>query len=84
MSTDKTYFPEFTQRMIDVGEGIQINTLVGGEGKGALLLLHGHPETHLMWRFLTPELIKKYTVVITDLRGYGDSSKPEGLPDHSN
>ena len=84
MSTDKTYFPEFTQRMIDVGGGIQINTLVGGEGKEALLLLHGHPETHLMWRFLTPELVKNYTVVITDLRGYGESSKPEGLPDHSN
>ncbi len=84
MSTDKTYFPEFSQRMINVGDGIQINTLVGGTGKEALLLVHGHPETHLMWRFLTPELVKCYTVVITDLRGYGDSSKPEGLPDHSN
>lgn len=84
MSTDQTYFPEFTQKMIDVGGDIQINTLVGGTGKEALLLLHGHPETHLMWRFLTPELVKHYTVVITDLRGYGDSSKPEGLPDHSN
>ena len=40
MSTDQTYFPEFSQRMVDVGEGIQINTLVGGEGKEALLLLH--------------------------------------------
>lgn len=84
MSIDKKYFPEFTQKMIDVGDGIVINTLVAGNGKNAVLLLHGHPETHLMWRFITPGMVDNYTVVITDLRGYGDSSKPEGLDDHSN
>lgn len=84
MSIDKKYFPEFTQKMIDVGDGIVINTLVAGNGKNAVLLLHGHPETHLMWRFITPAMVENYTVVITDLRGYGDSSKPEGLDDHSN
>lgn len=81
---DEKYFSKFKQLQIEVEDGININTFVGGEGEQGLLLLHGHPETHLIWRFLTDELIKKYTVVITDLRGYGDSSKPEGLPDHSN
>ncbi|MBO5993878.1 MAG: alpha/beta fold hydrolase, partial [Acidaminococcaceae bacterium] len=84
MKIDETYFPGFTQKWIETEPGIVINTLIGGSGKEAVLLLHGHPETHLMWRFLTPELTNHYTVVITDLRGYGDSSKPEGLPDHSN
>ena len=84
MTIDEKYFPGFTQKWIETEPGIVINTLIGGSGKEAVLLVHGHPETHLMWRFLTPELTKHYTVVITDLRGYGDSSKPEGLPDHSN
>lgn len=84
LTIDEKYFPEFRQEMIDVGDGIKINTFIGGEGKEAILLLHGHPESHLIWRFLTPELSKHYIVVITDLRGYGDSSKPEGLDDHSN
>ena len=84
MTIDEKYFPGFTQKWIETEPGIVINTLIGGSGNEAVLLVHGHPETHLMWRFLTPELAKHYTVVITDLRGYGDSSKPEGLPDHSN
>lgn len=84
MDIDVKYFPDFIHKNIQVDKGISINTFIGGHGKEAILLLHGHPETHLIWRFLTPELCKYYTVVITDLRGYGDSSKPEGLPDHSN
>lgn len=80
----KKYFPDFTNQTIDVGDEIKINTFVGGHGKEAILLLHGHPETYLMWRFIAPQLAQKYTVVLTDLRGYGDSSKPQGLPDHSN
>ena len=79
MTIDETYFPGFTQKWIETEPGIVINTLIGGSGKEAVLLVHGHPETHLMWRFLTPELTKHYTVVITDLRGYGDSSKPQAL-----
>lgn len=84
MNLDEKYFPEFKQMFLEVEPGIKINTLVGGEGKEAVLLLHGHPETHLIWRFMTPSLTKKYQVIITDLRGYGDSTKPEGLDDHSN
>jgi haloacetate dehalogenase len=49
-----------------------------------VLLLHGYPETHAMWHKVAPSLARDYTVVCADLRGYGDSSKPKGLPDHSN
>jgi len=77
------YFQGFKRMMIDTGD-VSINTLVGGEGKEVILLLHGHPENYLIWRDIAPSLAKRYTVVVTDLRGYGDSSKPKGLPDHSN
>jgi len=49
-----------------------------------LLLLHGNPLTHLSWQRIAPRLARDFTVVATDLRGYGDSSKPRGSPDHSN
>lgn len=78
------YFKGFERKMIDVGDGVQINTLIGGSGKEVVLLLHGHPESYLIWRDIAPTLAQKYTVIATDLRGYGDSSKPKGLPDHSN
>jgi haloacetate dehalogenase len=49
-----------------------------------LLLLHGYPETHVMWRKLAPRFAAEFTVVAPDLRGYGDSSKPPAGPDHIN
>jgi haloacetate dehalogenase len=48
------------------------------------LLLHGHPQTHVIWHKVAAALAARFTVVATDLRGYGDSGKPAGLPDHSN
>lgn len=81
---DLKYFPGFRQSFVTVDDGVCLNVLKGGTGKNAILLVHGHPETHLMWRFLAEELAKRFTVVMPDIRGYGDSSKPEGLPDHSN
>ena len=63
--------------------GVGIHGVKLGEG-APLLLLHGHPETHLMWHKVAPQLAQRFTVVATDLRGYGDSGKPEGLDDHSN
>ena len=63
--------------------GATINLVTGGSGP-AVLLLHGYPETHVMWHKVAPGLARDYTVVCPDLRGYGDSSKPKGLPDHSN
>lgn len=61
---------------------IEIACLVGGNGP-ALLLLHGFPQTKAIWHQVAPELAKNFTVVASDLRGYGASSKPHGKPDHS-
>lgn len=54
----------------------------GGNGP-PLLLLHGYPQTHVMWHKVAPLLAKDFTIIATDLRGYGDSSKPPGGTDHS-
>jgi haloacetate dehalogenase len=59
-----------------------INTIYGGEGP-PVLLLHGYPQTHAMWHPVAPRLAKRFTVVATDLRGYGDSSKPPEGEDHA-
>src|SRR5881394_1431642 len=75
-------FPGFTRRRIRAS-GATINLVTGGAGP-AVLLLHGYPETHAMWHKVAPALARDYTVVCADLRGYGDSSKPKGRPDHSN
>ncbi len=75
-------FPGFRRRRIRTS-GAVINLVHGGEGP-PVLLLHGYPETHAMWHKVAPALARDYTVVCADLRGYGDSSKPKGLPDHSN
>jgi haloacetate dehalogenase len=63
--------------------GVKIMTRKGGSGR-PLLLLHGHPQTHAIWHRVAQQLAKSFTVVMTDLRGYGDSSKPQGTPDHLN
>lgn len=60
---------------IDVN-GIMINCAVAGDGP-PLLMVHGYPQTHLMWHHLAPTLAEQFTVVLADLRGYGDSAKPE-------
>ncbi len=63
--------------------GAEINYVRAGAG-APVLLLHGYPQTHACWHHIAPELARHYTVICPDLRGYGDSSKPRGLPDHSN
>lgn len=73
--------PGFAWRDVDAG-GTRIRIAVGGKGP-PLLLLHGHPQNHLTWHKVAPDLAKRFTVVLTDLRGYGDSAKPESGPDHA-
>lgn len=68
-------FPGFEQRRLDV-DGVELNCRVGGQGP-ALLLLHGHPQTHVMWHRVAPRLAERFTLVVADLRGYGDSAKPD-------
>jgi haloacetate dehalogenase len=63
--------------------GVTIQCAVAGQGP-PILMLHGYPQTHVMWHRVAPELAQAHTLVCADLRGYGDSSKPRGLPDHSN
>lgn len=79
---DSALFPGFTRRLVTTS-GATINTLVGGDGP-PLLLLHGHPQTHVEWWKVAPWLAERFTLVLTDLRGYGDSSKPDGGPEHRN
>ena len=59
-----------------------LHTRIGGSGP-PLLLLHGHPQTHAMWHLVAPALARHFTVVMTDLRGYGDSIRPAGDADHA-
>lgn len=75
-------FEGFEQRRVDTGE-TEINLVVGGNGP-PLLLLHGYPQTHTMWHKVAPRLAAEFTVVAADLRGYGDSGKPTGDPEHFN
>jgi haloacetate dehalogenase len=81
--TNTTLFPGFHPHRIDVAPGVAIHAIVGGSGP-PLLLLHGHPQTHAIWHRVAPALAAHFTVVACDLRGYGDSSKPPGEPDHGN
>ena len=75
-------FPGFESELIEVN-GVKIMTRKGGSGQ-PLLLLHGHPQTHAIWHRVAQQLAESHTVVMTDLRGYGDSSKPQGSQDHLN
>lgn len=72
----------FKQQQLQVN-GVTINFRHGGDGP-PMLLLHGFPQTHVIWHKVADALARKYTLVMPDLRGYGDSSRPPGLPDHSN
>jgi haloacetate dehalogenase len=75
--------PGFAAERIATSGGVTINAVKGGNGP-PLLLLHGAPLTLYTWRDVAPGLAENFTVVASDLRGYGDSDKPQGLPDHSN
>jgi haloacetate dehalogenase len=73
-------FADFKKEKIETPE-VSININHGGNGK-PLLLLHGYPQTHAMWHKIAPQLSKDFHVICADLRGYGDSSKPQSTDDH--
>jgi haloacetate dehalogenase len=75
--------PDSFKRVALAPGGVRINTLVSGDSQGTpVLLLHGYPQTHVMWHHVAPLLAIDHPVVLTDLRGYGDSGKPSGGPTH--
>ena len=74
-------FEGFTRRHVSTS-GATINLVTAGSGP-PLLLLHGYPQTHVLWHKVAPRLAQDFTVVAADLRGYGDSSRPPGGADHA-
>jgi haloacetate dehalogenase len=76
-------FQGFEHCAIDVGSSLHIAATIGGSGP-PLLLLHGHPQTRAIWHRVAPTLARHRTLVAADLRGYGDSAKPDGGADHVN
>ncbi|HKS55822.1 MAG TPA: alpha/beta hydrolase [Steroidobacteraceae bacterium] len=75
------WFPGFKAIRMTTS-GAEINGVAGGSGP-PLLLMHGWPQSHLIWRHVAPALAQRFTVVATDLRGYGDSSKPPEGENHA-
>ncbi|MGB7084490.1 MAG: alpha/beta hydrolase [Phormidesmis sp.] len=73
-------FSNFTAQKIALAE-ITLNLRIGGSGP-PLLLLHGYPQTHVMWHKVAPALAQHFTIVCPDLRGYGDSDAPPSDPQH--
>ncbi|MFD7707085.1 alpha/beta fold hydrolase [Streptomyces sp. NPDC059786] len=67
--------PGFRQHRVPVADGVSLNVAVGGSGS-PVVLLHGFPQTHLMWRHVAADLAAEHTVICPDLRGYGASDKP--------
>jgi haloacetate dehalogenase len=67
----------FDYQRVTVAEGVALNVAVGGSGR-PIVLLHGFPQTHLMWRHVAADLAADHTVICPDLRGYGASDKPAG------
>jgi haloacetate dehalogenase len=76
-----TLFTDFSEHRIDVGD-TEIACWIGGTG-APLLVLHGYPQTHVMWHKIAGRLAQNFTVVAPDLRGYGDSGKPASGPETS-
>ena len=82
---NSAFVPGFRLVDAELPNGITLRTAIGGprySRKRPLVMLHGHPHTHVIWRKVAPFFAKDRLVILPDLRGYGDSSKPESTPDH--
>lgn len=71
----------FTLQDVTLDNGVTLRVASGGKGT-PLLMLHGHPQNHLAWRKIAPQLAQHYQVILPDLRGYGDSDKPASDAEH--
>ncbi|WP_163507878.1 alpha/beta fold hydrolase [Fodinicola acaciae] len=69
--------PGFDYQHVPVADGVSLHAAIGGTGT-PIVLLHGFPQTHLMWRHVATALAAEHTVICPDLRGYGESDKPAG------
>lgn len=78
---DSPFIEGFTLSDVRLANNVTLRVAMGGEG-APLLLLHGHPQNHLAWRKIAPQLAQKYRVILPDLRGYGDSDKPPSDETH--
>ncbi|HGS6999489.1 TPA: alpha/beta fold hydrolase, partial [Klebsiella pneumoniae] len=78
---ESAFIPGFRLLDVELGNGIRLRAAVGGQGE-PLLMLHGHPQNHVTWRKIAPTLARHFTVIMPDIRGYGDSSKPPSDPEH--
>jgi haloacetate dehalogenase len=76
-------YPGCSTQDIATTPGVHIRVRSGGAGP-PLLLLHGHPQTSAIWHRVAPVLARHFTLVLADLRGYGNSAKPAGAADHAN
>ncbi|MFF7209353.1 alpha/beta fold hydrolase [Streptomyces sp. NPDC008238] len=74
--------PGFARHRVPVADGVALNVAVGGSGS-PVVLLHGFPQTHLMWRHVATDLAADHTVICPDLRGYGASDKPAPTDPHT-
>ena len=78
---DSPFIDGFRLSDVRLANGVTLRIAIGGEGP-PLLMLHGHPQNHLAWRKIAPQLAQKYRVILPDLRGYGDSDKPSSDEAH--
>lgn len=81
MNPENPLFPGFVSERV-TRDGVALHTQCAGQGP-ALLLLHGHPQSQAMWHKVTPTLVQHFTVVMMDLRGYGDSDRPLADAEHA-
>ena len=79
--TTLRFFPGFKSARVKTS-GAEINLVHAGSGP-PVLLMHGAPQTHVSMRLLAADLVKDYTVIVPDLRGYGESSKPPDGENHA-